>query len=239
MKDGSYKDQVSGNTFTVTSGKVSGTMDASGIAVLYNDDGLGLDDQLPTIKASVSDGTFNSDNYEITYSIYNAKSATMKVGDSEPVSITSGAKLTLKDFEKNQSVKVVIKAVNEAGKVATKTYIYTRKEKETIRKVYFTANNVAASSSTIYVYLWNSQVNNSEFAAWPGTAMTYLEMNSYNEKVYTFDVDLTKYDSIIFNGGSGTWQTVDILLQDGVNVYYLDGTTQNSKYTVVTSYRAS
>ena len=72
MKDGSYKDQVSGNTFTVTSGKVSGTMDASGIAVLYNDDGLGLDDQLPTIKASVSDGTFNSDNYEITYSIYNA-----------------------------------------------------------------------------------------------------------------------------------------------------------------------
>ena len=245
MKDGSYKDQVSGNTFTVASGKVSGTMDASGIAVLYNDDGLGLDDQLPTIKASVSDGTFNSDNYEITYSIYNAKSATMKVGDSEPVSITSGAKLTLKDFEKNQSVKVVIKAVNEEGKEVTKTFTYVREitQVETVRKIYFTANNVASSSSTIYIHVWNSQTEDS-LASWPGTAMTYLELNELNQKVYTFDIDLTKYDSIIFNGGKNSWQTCDILLKDGINVYYLDGgTSQNGfgspVYTVGTSYRAS
>lgn len=245
MKDGTYLDQVSGNTFTVNAGKVSGTMDASGIAVLYNDDGSGIDESLPTISPSVKDGTFNSDNYEITYNIYNAKSATMKVGDSEPVSITSGAKLTLKNFEKNQSVKVVIKAVNEAGEEVSKTFTYVREitQVETVRRVYFTANNVASSSSTIYIHIWNSQSQDS-LASWPGTAMTYLELNALNQKVYVFDVDLTKYDSIIFNGGSGSWQTCDILLEDGVNVYYLDGgTSQNgfgsTVYTVGTSYRAS
>ena len=169
----------------------------------------------------------------------------MKVGDSEPVSITSGAKLTLKDFEKNQSVKVVIKAVNEAGKEVTKTFTYVREitQVETVRKIYFTANNVASSSSTIYIHVWNSQTEDS-LASWPGTAMTYLELNELNQKVYTFDIDLTKYDSIIFNGGKNSWQTCDILLKDGINVYYLDGgTSQNgfgsTVYTVGTSYRAS
>lgn len=245
MKDGEYKDQVSGNTFTVSSGKVSGTMDASGIAVLYNDDGTGISDKLPSIIPSVNDGTFNSDNYEITYSIYNATSATMKAGDSEPVSITSGAKLTLKDFKKNQSVKVVIKAVNEEGKEVSKTFTYVREitQVETVRKIYFTANNVAAASSKIYIHVWNSQTQDS-LASWPGTAMTYLEVNELKQKVYTFDLDLTKFDSIIFNGGSGSWQTCDILIADGINVYYLDGgTTQNgfgsTVYTVGTSYRAS
>ena len=74
--------------------------------------------------------------------------------------------------------------------------------------------------------------------------MTYLELNELNQKVYTFDIDLTKYDSIIFNGGNSSWQTCDILLKDGINVYYLDGgTSQNGfgspVYTVGTSYRAS
>lgn len=36
IKDGSYTDQISGNTFTVTNGMISGEMDVSGVAVIYN-----------------------------------------------------------------------------------------------------------------------------------------------------------------------------------------------------------
>lgn len=36
MKDGSYVDQVTGNTFTVAGGVLSGTVDSSGVAVVYN-----------------------------------------------------------------------------------------------------------------------------------------------------------------------------------------------------------
>lgn len=38
LAKGTYTDQVSGNTFTVTSDKISGELDPSGIAVLYNKD---------------------------------------------------------------------------------------------------------------------------------------------------------------------------------------------------------
>lgn len=36
MQDGTYKDQVSGNTFTVTNGKITGTVGSTGVAVVYN-----------------------------------------------------------------------------------------------------------------------------------------------------------------------------------------------------------
>lgn len=41
---GTYIDRVSGNTFTVTSSTISGTVDSSGIAVLYNNASSGVDE---------------------------------------------------------------------------------------------------------------------------------------------------------------------------------------------------
>lgn len=37
MKEGTYTDHVSGNTFTVANGKINGTIDETGVAVVYND----------------------------------------------------------------------------------------------------------------------------------------------------------------------------------------------------------
>ena len=36
MEDGTYKDQVSGSTFTVANGKITGTVGSTGVAVVYN-----------------------------------------------------------------------------------------------------------------------------------------------------------------------------------------------------------
>ena len=38
MKDGTYTDQITGNSFTVANGKISGTMGDTGIAVVYQVD---------------------------------------------------------------------------------------------------------------------------------------------------------------------------------------------------------
>lgn len=43
MEDGTYTDQVSGNTFTVSNGTISGTVDSSGVAVVYNPNDTVLD----------------------------------------------------------------------------------------------------------------------------------------------------------------------------------------------------
>ncbi|MDO4883059.1 MAG: dockerin type I repeat-containing protein, partial [Oscillospiraceae bacterium] len=36
MEDGTYKDQVGGGTFTVSNGKITGTVGSTGVAVVYN-----------------------------------------------------------------------------------------------------------------------------------------------------------------------------------------------------------
>ncbi|MBQ0098681.1 MAG: starch-binding protein [Oscillospiraceae bacterium] len=40
MANGSYKDAVSGNTFTVSNGKISGSIGSSGVAVVYNENSV-------------------------------------------------------------------------------------------------------------------------------------------------------------------------------------------------------
>lgn len=43
MKDGTYTDHVSGNTFTVANGKITGTVGGFGVAVIYNSDQTPID----------------------------------------------------------------------------------------------------------------------------------------------------------------------------------------------------
>lgn len=43
MKSGTYTDQVTGNTFTVANGKISGTVGSTGVAVVYNTDDSAFD----------------------------------------------------------------------------------------------------------------------------------------------------------------------------------------------------
>ena len=106
---------------------------------------------------------------------------------------------------------------------------------KTIRTIYFTNNK--HWTDTIYVYCWSSSTNQ-HYASWPGTEMTYYETNSYGEKIYTYDVDVTKYDMIIFSHGSnGTivTQTVDISLNTYTNNgFYVTEKNSAGKYEIGT-----
>lgn len=100
--------------------------------------------------------------------------------------------------------------------------------------VYFSAPNSEWWGEKGYCYLWKNGVDASEEVAWPGNEMTYVTTNDYGQKVFTYEVDLAKYDMIIFSNGSG-WQTQDISLNGVTNNsgFYLneDGTT--GTYTFV------
>lgn len=52
MANGTYKDQISGNTFTVSNGKISGNIGSTGIAVVYNADEVEVPTQTPTEPAT-------------------------------------------------------------------------------------------------------------------------------------------------------------------------------------------
>ena len=67
--------------------------------------------------------------------------------------------------------------------------------------------------------------------------MKYSHTNSYGQSIYTLDVDLSKYDSIIFSVNNGNQQTVDISLVGVGNnqgYYVSEGKNSQGKYPVGT-----
>ena len=90
----------------------------------------------------------------------------------------------------------------------------------------------AKDSEQLYAYCWNSITGTKE-KAWPGTKCTASGSN------YTYNVDASKYDSIIFNnGGDPAAQTVSLLASSfiNVNVYDTSSPTLFGENTYVGSY---
>ena len=86
---------------------------------------------------------------------------------------------------------------------------------------------VKTNWSSCYLYTWNSTDSTyGEMASWPG-----IKMNKENG-YYEYQLDLSKYDSVIFTNGSGT-QTIDILASSFSEGYIYDLTSsyqENSRY---------
>lgn len=95
--------------------------------------------------------------------------------------------------------------------------------------VYFT-NNLGWEHA--YAYAFNA--SEEAIVSWPGESMTYVATNSYGQDVYSYELDIAEYSTIIFNNGEGV-QTVDVSLTDFTEYrgYYCD-TLEDTKYTVGT-----
>lgn len=92
--------------------------------------------------------------------------------------------------------------------------------------LYFTNNY---NWDDVYAYSWKDDEGTT---SWPGSAMSYVEQNEYDQEVYVISVP-EDIDGIIFNDGNGV-QTVDITsdLTEGTG-FYLTGYS-NGKLTVGT-----
>ena len=80
----------------------------------------------------------------------------------------------------------------------------------------------------VYAYFFNSK--GTVGTAWPGTKMTSLGKNSYNESIYEVKIP-SGATHVIFTNGSK--QTVDITLT-GAEGYYISGTASSGKFNVKT-----
>ena len=202
MKNGTYTDLVSGNTFTVAGGKVSGTMASCGIAVLYANGGTGtvsIDDDIEDL--------FYTETETATYTIKNAVSATLTV-DGETYNITSGATLTFGNYMNvSDSLTVTIKAKDSNNVETTKQFVYMRIPAPIVYTV--TLTKPEGWANTIYAYMYGSTDKN---ATWPGKAMT-AEGDTYSITFTSFE----DYEHIIFS--DGTYQSEELEL-DSANASY-------------------
>lgn len=134
LADGSYVDEVSGNTFNVSGGTVSGNITSEyGVAVIYKNvmsnptTNYPISVEKPQISATVGTGSIVGEK-EITYTVKNATSASYSIDGAAEKSFEGSVTLTIgTGLSVGDTCTVKITAKNDDG-TATQTYTYTISE---------------------------------------------------------------------------------------------------------------
>ena len=217
LADGVYTDEVSGNTFTVSGGTISGNIASEyGIAVIYKNVMPNPDVDYPVqLEANVADGTvFYTDTLEVEISENYATSASYKVSTGESGTFSDTKTLTLgADLEAGESVTLELTGTNATG-TKTETYTYTKDEYDLTDCIFYKNTN---NWSEVTAYLWNDEsgeaVTNS---GWPGEKM--FECDS-KENIYALKIDTeVGYTKIIFSN-NGSSQTADLVIGEVGELY--------------------
>lgn len=208
-KPGTYTDAVSGNTFTITSSTISGTIGSSGIAVVYDAEPEGP-------SASVTPGSTNyNDELTLTLNFKNAKNAQYSIDDGEFVNYTNGQQITIgTNLAYDTVTTVTVKASDGKTTSDPETYTYTKVDPNAVKVVAY--DNSSTKWSKVNAYFWSD--DNKEMTSWPGKKMTDKGNNIFDIEV----PDGAKY--VIFNNGDS--QTDDLMIADG-NKIYSNGSWQN------------
>ena len=203
---GTYTDEISGNTFTVTSSTISGTVGSTGIAVFYTD-------SRPTISFDPEEGSFTSETLSITATLENATSGTITVG-STTYSLTSSSPTKTftigSDMDYGESIEISWTASSDEETV-TGTETYTKKDPDAVIYVYYNNPN---SWTSVYCYIYDDSDN--AVASWPGETMTYnasLVLDAYPDVTgwWVYEVpDGFEYGYVMFNdGGSNQYPSAN------------------------------
>ena len=173
MKDGTYTDHVSGNTFTVSGGQISGQIGNKGIAVVYNP-------IRSSVSASPATGTtFTTDTLSVTLNAKNVTNAKYTTSEGKSGSYTDGQKITVgASTVAGGTVKVSLSGTKADGTTATAEYTYTKKDVTAITALYF--DNSSYNWSSVYAYIYTGDGSTAKsVAAWPGAAMTKDSATGY------------------------------------------------------------
>lgn len=219
---GTYTDHVSGNTFTITTTTISGTTDASGIAVLYEEA-----NPSPTVVLSQKGGPFKAESLDLTATLRHATAGWYQVGTAEKVNFTGNATFTIgAGVDYGKTITVKWGATGTDGTEATGSETFTKTDPNA--KVYVYYNN-PYNWANVNCYLYKDKVNNS----WPGKPMTYDAAISINGKTgwWYFEVPetyATGHVMVTDGKASGTRQYPGAG-QPGIrlngNSLYIDGET--------------
>ena len=223
LSAGTYTDAVTGNTFVVNNGKITGKVGDSGIAVIYNAAPVNG----PAISASLESGSIRNDNLSVTYKFRNAAAISITVDGKSVSSNTASTVVNVSNIDEGQTVTIVVNVFGIDGTSITKTYTYTRVYSLGFAPLYF---QNSYNWSTVNAYCWNDTTG-AKNQEWPGVQLNNTVLDKNGNTCYVCDFDLDQYDHVIFNNGND--QTVDILVTQSKE-YTISGTL-NAKYTVTES----
>ena len=229
LPNGQYKDTVSGNTFTVSNGKLTGNIGNRTIATIILKDVV----KEPTVSSSVETGTKFVDSINVTLTAQNTTKATYSINGGVAKTYTNGQKITLgSDIAVGETVKLTLVGENSEGKTVTKTYTYKKAAKPIVTTSVAKIKLPSGwSSANIYVYD-ESGSTVKELAAWPGAAMTNEGNGVYS---YTLPEGWGDNTQVIFNNGNNqipAAQEPGFVLPTGSTMIYENGTWKNAGVVV-------
>ena len=151
MKDGKYIDQITGNEFTVSNGKISGTIGGTGIAVVYNktvSNELGI---------SVNDNNVIDfyDSLKVKVTVSNASSAHYTINNGSKVGFTSSTTIDLSK-ENTGNITITITAIKDSKEI-TETLTYKKLAATESRTIVFSnIDSTHTNNRTIYAWVWKT-----------------------------------------------------------------------------------
>ena len=220
MKNGTYKDQVSGRTFTVSNGKISGTLDKRKVAVIYN-----KDQESVGISSTTGSNSFSTDTLDVKLSAKNVQNATYTTSEGDSGSYTDGEVIAVgAKSQIGDTITVTVKGTGTKGEV-TDSAEFKKTEKDPYLKyidgsydVYIKKPDGWGDKINCYAYV-DKDTNNGK---WPGVEMKYL-----GEGVYAYNLpDDFKNASIIFNDGASQYpaaQQAGLEFTKGQSMAYING----------------
>ena len=250
LANGTYKDAISGNTFTVANKKVTGTVGNTGVAAIYENEET--PEPIPTeppetyILGDV-DGDGEVDAVDATlilrYSIdlITLTDKQLRAADVDgdgmvtPIDATFiqryGAQMTVKyPIGQEQTVVPVAPTTPVIPTTVTPTTVYPTTHDDPENVTLYFSNNKFWDSVNVYMF----STAGGESTEWPGVAANKVATNDFGEDIYSVTVNTNQYDSVIFNGTGG--QTVDIDVANayamGAGIYCLDTQDDQGHYDV-------
>ena len=193
LTDGDYVDKVSGGTFRVSGGKLTGTAKSGKVTVLYD-----APDPEPTTSVScdTSSKSFKGDSLTVTLNCSNVSKATYSINNKSEITYSDGTKLELgKDIEPGESVKLKLTGYSSDGKQVTESYEY-KKVDSNVKEGYLYATKPSGWGD-MYAYIYDEGTGTAKkLEAWPGVKMQKEGEQYYYELPSEWQTDTTR---VIFN----------------------------------------
>ena len=172
IKNGTYKDTITGNTFTVSNGQISGNIGDTGVAVVYNTT------TTPYISSSKESSTFKGYFVEVVLTVKHATSASYKIDNGPEVAFSGSTTVYAgQNTADGKDVVVTVKASN-GSKATEASYVY-RKQEPSESGSWIVFDNKTLKWQDVYIYVYDEVTNGKSNvlanADWPGEKMEYNE----------------------------------------------------------------
>ena len=220
LVNGTYTDKITGATFTVNNGTVSGNIGSTGVAVVTQDA------TTPYIFADQESQTFQGEYIVVNLTTQNATSATYQLENAAAHTFTGSKKIRIgKDYNYGDTINLTLTATNGSSTTTVK-YQYVKKPASAsgiyivIPQSVLNSYNSSLSGSKkawqapFYCYVYDEPNGKGKFPVyqnsfWPGETLEYDETN----QVYYAEIHS---DSCVqVQNSNGDWVVSDYDLAHG------------------------